>query len=130
MSEKGSELSSLYAQEKHHKNKIEYWKKQKKDVDANLNKHLEQLLAIQKRLNKIVNRTIRISNHAVQRYSERVTPGASAADILKLIVTPRFENQVRTLGSGEYCSDDGELRIIVEDFTIITITDNIKHKKK
>jgi hypothetical protein len=119
---KESIVSSLYAQKRHHESKITYWKKQKKDVDENLRKHLEQLSAVEKKLEKIVGREIVITSHFISRYHERINPVSTIDDMRQHILTEQFINMTSTLGNGEYPIDDGKYRVIFEDNKLLTIT--------
>lgn len=122
MSEKESIVSSLYAQKRHHENKIEHWKKQEKDAGDNLRKHQEQLTAIERKLERIQGRDVLITTHFIQRYHSRVNPDSTEEDIRSHVLTDKFLNMVRTLGgSGEYPLDD-MYSVIISDFKCITIT--------
>lgn len=130
---KDSVLSSLYAQKRHHETKIDYWKGQSKNIEGELRKYVEQLTAIESKLEKIVDRKIYISSHAISRYRSRIGPlDATEEQIRARILTPNLQKIINTLGSGTYISDDGIVKIVLEDMKIITIlkADVTKEEKR
>ena len=116
---KESIIRGLYAQKKKHQEKITYWKGIEKEVVSNLKKHTDQLNAIEDKLERLNAREIFLTTHFIERYHERVGP-ATEKEIKKHILTPQFENMVRTLGNGKYPFD--QYTIVVQDFKLLTIT--------
>jgi hypothetical protein len=116
---KESIIKGLYAQKKKHEEKISYWKTVEKEVVSNLKKHTDQLNAIEDKLERLNAREIFLTTHFIERYHERVGP-ATEEEIKKRILTPQFENMVRTLGNGKYPFD--QYSIVVQDFKLLTIT--------
>lgn len=116
---KESIIRGLYAQKKKHEQKISYWKGVQKEVDSNLKKHNQQLDAIEGKLERLNAREVYLTTHFIERYHERVGP-ATEEEIRKHVLTPQFENMIKTLGNGKYPLD--EYSIVVEDFKLLTIT--------
>ena len=112
-------IRGLYAQKKKHKQKISYWKGVQKEVDSNLKKHNQQLDAIEGKLERLNAREVYLTTHFIGRYHERVGP-ATEEEIRKHVLTPQFENMIKTLGNGKYPLD--QYSIVVEDFKLLTIT--------
>jgi hypothetical protein len=116
---KESIIRGLYAQKKKHEEKISYWKGVEKEVVSNLKKHNQQLNAIEDKLERLNAREIYLTTHFIERYHERVGP-ATEQEIRKHVLTPQFENMIKTLGNGKYPLD--QYSIVVEDFKLLTIT--------
>lgn len=118
-----SVVKQLRIQKEHHQKKIEYWQKQKKDIDDNLTKHLNQLGAIERKLEKIEGRNIIITRHAEERYRERIGP-AGATEIRQHLLPPEVEIIIRTLGGNAQIPIPGStIQITVADYKLVTVID-------
>ena len=120
--QKESVVRQLRAQKAHHEQKIEYWKTKTRDAEVNLAKHMSQLRAIEKKLDRIEGRCIYLTSHAVQRFRERVGPADATEEYIReRILTPDVEHAIRTLGGQGMFPAGDKLHVRVDDYKVITV---------
>lgn len=114
-----SKVSQLYKRREHHEKKIEFWLTKTKDAEKNLTQHLNQLAAINRKLEKIVGRELFLTTHCIDRYRERIDADATEEHVKQHLITPELLKMVRTLGNGTYPLSTG-IQVVVEDNKCIT----------
>lgn len=72
---------------------------------------------------KETKRHIRVTEHAVLRYLERIV-GINLKEIEEKILTENLKKQINYFGDGIYYFDEGENKVIVENSKIITVISN------
>jgi len=111
-------LKGLYKQRELVTDRLKRFSKDKEILDGNIREQTTKLHGIQKGIDHLEDRKLLISTHFILRYNERVKV-ASEDEIRGHIITPQFENMVRTLGNGTYPVE--EYMIVVEDNKLLTI---------
>ncbi|MBN1468651.1 MAG: hypothetical protein JW924_08000 [Fusobacteriaceae bacterium] len=72
---------------------------------------------------KETKKSIRVTEHALLRYLERVE-GINLKEIEEKILTENLKKQINYFGDGVYHFDEGENKVVVENCKIITVISN------
>lgn len=107
---------------------IEILKRKKEGVDSKVKKlQLEQqnidnqIDSLQEYINKLKIKEVKVSNHAVLRYFERIL-NYDLNEIRQKILTKEIQENYLLLGDGQY--QNGEIILVIKNDTVITIMEN------
>lgn len=119
---KKSKLRELYAYKTKLVDRLKILDKNIGELNVERDDTNRKLSGVLQGIERIEDRGLLITTHAIQRYHERINPDATEDLIRAHLITPQLLTMVYTLGNGEYPIDD--FTVIVEDLKIITLITN------
>ncbi len=90
-----------------------------KDIQKDIQGKDNNIKELNERIEKLKNKEIILSEHAILRYLERVV-GINMEDVKKKIVTETLKEQYSVLGDGKYPIEN-EFFVRVKDNVIVTV---------
>jgi hypothetical protein len=125
---KVTEMGDLEQNIEKYLREIEILKRKKEGVDSKVKKlQLEQqnidnqIDSLQEYINKLKIKEVKVSNHAVLRYFERIL-NYDLNEIRQKILTKEIQENYLLLGDGQY--QNGEIILVIKNDTVITIMEN------
>lgn len=117
---KSRKIKQLISQIKNHKADAEMLKLEISNKQNELSAKQKTIETMQQRIDALqTDNRVRITEHAVLRYLERVR-GINIKDVYKEILTPEVQEMIDTLGgSGKFPNKDFQL--VMKDYVVTTI---------
>ena len=107
--------------------KLASLKEQKQQLGQDMSSVASRLNIVSQRLKNLqTEKPLTVSEHALLRYIERVE-GINLDDIAaKIVADDQLQEEIRTLGNGQYPVNHGEFSVVVRDNVVVTVVTHTK----